>query len=119
MAYVSADHGLVVHRVSCANVREFRKHPDRCIAVNWAPITQGMFPVALRIDARNTPGVLASISTSIGQAGSNIETVAQPESNPEVSTLLFTISVRDRDQMAIVLRRLRRNPDVLRVHRVT
>lgn len=118
MAYVSADHGLVVHRVNCANVREFRKHPDRCIAVNWAPITQGMFPVSLRIDARNTPGVLASISTSIGQAGSNIETVAQPESNPSVSTLLFTISVRDRDQMATVLRRLRRNPDVLRVHRV-
>ncbi len=118
MAYVSADHGLVVHRVNCANVREFRKHPDRCVAVNWAPITQGMFPVAVLIDARNTPGVLASISTSIGQAGSNIETVAQPESNPEVSTLLFTISVHDRDHMARVLRRLRRNPDVLRVHRV-
>ena len=118
MAYVSADHGLVVHRVNCANVREFRKHPDRCVAVNWAPITQGMFPVAVLIEARNTPGVLASISTSIGQAGSNIETVAQPESNPEVSTLLFTISVHDRDHMARVLRRLRRNPDVLRVHRV-
>ena len=118
MAYVSADHGLVVHRVNCANVREFRKHPDRCVAVSWAPITQGMFPVSIRIDARNTPGVLASISTSIGQAGSNIETVSQPESNPEVSTLLFTISVHDRDQMATVLRRLRRNPNVLRVHRV-
>jgi guanosine-3',5'-bis(diphosphate) 3'-pyrophosphohydrolase len=118
MAYVSADHGLVVHRVNCANVREFRKHPDRCVAVNWAPITEGMFPVSVMIDARNTPGVLASISTSIGQAGSNIETVAQPETNPEVSTLLFTISVHDRDHMATVLRRLRRNPDVLRVHRV-
>jgi guanosine-3',5'-bis(diphosphate) 3'-pyrophosphohydrolase len=118
MAYVSADHGLVVHRVNCANVREFRKHPDRCVAVNWAAITQGMFPVSLLIDARNTPGVLASISTSIGQAGSNIETVAQPESNPEVSTLLFTISVKNRDHMATVLRRLRRNPDVMRVHRV-
>ena len=118
MAYVSADHGLVVHRVNCANVREFRKHPDRCVAVNWAPITQGMFPVSMMIEARNTPGVLASISTSIGQAGSNIETVAQPESNPEVSTLLFTISVHDRDHMARVLRRLRRNPDVMRVHRL-
>ena len=118
MAFVSADHGLVVHRVTCANVREFRKHPDRCIAVNWAPITQGMFQVSVLIEARNTPGVLASISTSIGQAGSNIETVAQPESNPEISTLLFTISVRDRDHMASVLRRLRRNTDVLRTHRV-
>jgi len=118
MAYVSVDKGLVVHRVNCANVREFRKHPDRCVAVNWAPITQGMFPVALTIEAHNTPGVLASISASIGGAGSNIETVALPESNPETSTLLFTISVTDRDHMARVLRKLRRNPKVVRVHRV-
>jgi guanosine-3',5'-bis(diphosphate) 3'-pyrophosphohydrolase len=117
MAYVSTDKGLVVHRVQCSNVREFRKHPDRCVDVSWAPITKGMFPVAMRIIARNTPGVLASISTSIGEAGSNIERVAQPEANPETATLLFTLSVRDRDHMARVLRRLRRNANVLRVSR--
>ena len=119
MAYVSTDHGLFVHRVRCSNAREFRKHPDRCIDVNWAPIMHSMFPVAVVIEARNTPGVLASISTSIGEAGSNIETVAQPEANPEIATLLFSISVHDRDHMARVLRRLRRNSNVLRVHRVT
>jgi guanosine-3',5'-bis(diphosphate) 3'-pyrophosphohydrolase len=118
MAYVSTDKGLVVHRVLCSNVREFRKHPDRCVDVNWAPITKGMFPVAVRILARNTPGVLASISTSIGEAGSNIERVAQPDANPETATLLFTLSVRDRDHMARVLKRLRRNSNVLRVNRV-
>jgi len=118
MAYVSTDKGLVVHRVACSNVREFRKHPDRCVDVNWAPITQGMFPVAVRIIARNTPGVLANISTSIGEAGSNIETVAQPEANPETATLLFTLSVKDRDHMARVLRRLRRNSNVIRVNRI-
>ncbi|MBT8064030.1 MAG: bifunctional (p)ppGpp synthetase/guanosine-3',5'-bis(diphosphate) 3'-pyrophosphohydrolase [Xanthomonadales bacterium] len=117
MAYVSTDHGLVVHRKRCSNVREFRKHPDRCVDVNWAPITQGKFPVAVRIIARNTPGVLANISTSIGQAGSNIETVAQPEANPETATLLFNISVNDRNHMARVLRRLRRNSNVIRVNR--
>jgi guanosine-3',5'-bis(diphosphate) 3'-pyrophosphohydrolase len=119
MAYVSTDHGLVIHRISCSNVREFRKHPDRCVEVNWAPIMHNMFPVAVRIEAVNTPGVLASISTSIGEAGSNIETVAQPEANPEIATLLFNISVNDRDHMARVLRRLRRNSKVVRVHRVT
>jgi (p)ppGpp synthase/HD superfamily hydrolase len=62
--------------------------------------------------------VLASISTSIGEADSNIERVAQPDANPETATLLFTISVRDRDHMASVLRRLRRNSNVLRVNRV-
>ena len=118
MAFVSTDRGLVVHRVRCANQREFRKHPDRCVDVAWAPITKGMFPVAVRIVARNTPGVLANISTSIGQAGSNIETVAQPEANPETATLLFNLSVKDRDHMARVMRRLRRNSNVIRVNRI-
>ena len=36
----------------------------------------------------------------------------------ERSLLGLDISVHDRDHMATVLRRLRRNPDVLRVHRV-
>jgi guanosine-3',5'-bis(diphosphate) 3'-pyrophosphohydrolase len=118
MAYVSTDKGLVVHRRSCSNVREFRKHPDRCVDVMWAPITHGMFPVSVRILTRNTPGVLARVSTSIGEAGSNIETVAQPEANPETATLLFNVSVRDRDHMARVMRRLRRNSSVIRVQRV-
>jgi guanosine-3',5'-bis(diphosphate) 3'-pyrophosphohydrolase len=118
MAYVSSDRGVVVHRVNCKNVREFRKHPDRCLDVAWTPITKGLFPVSVRIIALNTPGVLANISTSIGEAGSNIETVAQPEANPETATLLFTISVKDRTHMARVMRRLRRNSNVIRVNRV-
>ncbi len=64
------------------------------------------------------PGVLANISASIGEAGSNIEKVEQPEANPETATLLFTISVRDRDHMARVMRRLRRNRNVMRVARL-
>jgi (p)ppGpp synthase/HD superfamily hydrolase len=77
-----------------------------------------MFPVSVRIQTRNTPGVLARVSTSIGEAGSNIETVAQPEANPETATLLFNVSVRDRDHMARLMRRLRRNSSVIRVQRV-
>jgi guanosine-3',5'-bis(diphosphate) 3'-pyrophosphohydrolase len=118
MGYVSAGKGVVVHRSQCRNAREFRKHPDRCLDVTWAPVTHSMFQVALRISARNVPGVLANISASIGEAGSNIEKVEQPETNPETATLLFTISVHDRDHMARVMRRLRRNRNVMKVSRI-
>jgi guanosine-3',5'-bis(diphosphate) 3'-pyrophosphohydrolase len=118
MGFLSAGKGLVVHRTSCRNVRELRKHPDHCIDVIWAPIRRGMFEVALHILAKNVPGVLANISSSIGQAGSNIEKIEQPEANPEIATLLFTISVKDRDHMARVMRRLRRNRNVTRVSRI-
>lgn len=118
MGFLSAGKGVVVHRVNCRNVRELRKHPDHCIDVIWAPIRRGMFEVALRILAKNVPGVLANISASIGEAGSNIEKIEQPDANPEIATLLFIISVKDRDHMARVMRRLRRNRNVTRVSRI-
>jgi guanosine-3',5'-bis(diphosphate) 3'-pyrophosphohydrolase len=118
MGFVSAGKGVVVHRSNCHNVPELRKHPDRCLIMQWAPITRGMFKVALRMVTNNAPGVLANITASISEAGSNIEKVEQPESNPETATLLFTISVEDRDHMARVIRRLRRNRFVIKVSRL-
>ncbi len=118
MGYVSAGKGVVVHRASCRNMRDLRKHPDRCLAVEWASITHSMFTVGVRVISENVPGSLASISASINEAGSNIEKVEQPESNPETATLQFQITVRDRDHMARVMRRLRRNKVVLKVSRL-
>ena len=77
-----------------------------------------MFPVAVKVLVQNVPGVLASISMSIAEAGSNIEKVTMTESNPETATMLFSISVDNRDHMARVLRRLRRNSKVMRVTRL-
>lgn len=119
MGYVSAGKGIVVHRINCRNAREFRKHPDRCINVVWAPIIKSLFQVSLRVLARNNPGVLANISASLSEAGSNIEKVEQKDTNPETATLMFTLTVRDRDHMARVMRRLRRNRNVIRVSRVS
>jgi guanosine-3',5'-bis(diphosphate) 3'-pyrophosphohydrolase len=118
MGYVSAGKGIVVHRVNCRNAREFRKHRDRCINVTWAPIIRQMFQVSLRILARNNPGVLANISSSVSEVGSNIEKVEQTDTNPETATLMFNVTVKDRDHMARVMRRLRRNRNVIRVSRV-
>ena len=117
MGYVSAGKGVVVHRNTCRNLRELLKHPDRCLGVAWAPLTHGMFNASLRLLTRNAPGVLANISASINEAGSNIEKVEQPEANPEIARLMFTIGVEDRDHLARVMRRLRRNRNVLRVSR--
>lgn len=118
-AYLSSGKGIVIHRLSCPNLPEFRKHPERCLEVAWAPITHGQFAVPLRVLAKNVPGVLASISASIGEARSNIERVDQPESNPESAVLTFVVTVRDRDHMARLMRRLRRNRNVIRVNRTT
>jgi len=61
--------------------------------------------------------VLASVSSSIGQAQANIERVEQRESTSDTAELYFLIGLRNRTQLARVLTRLRRNPKVFRVSR--
>ncbi len=118
MGYVSPGKGVVIHRANCPNVPELRRnHADRCLEVNWDAMIKGRFSVLLRLVAVNRPGVLASISSSIGQADANIETVDQKDSNLETAVLHFILNVSGRAHLARAMRRLRRNSDVLRVTR--
>ena len=118
MGYLSPGKGVVIHRQRCPNVPELRKnHADRCLNVTWEPLMHGHFSVALELITVNGPGVLASISAALGQIGANIEEVDQNRSTRETAVLRFVLSVTGRDQLARVMRRLRRNPKVMRISR--
>jgi len=116
--YLSPGRGIIVHRDNCPNVPAIRReHPERCLEVAWEPVPRGTFSVLVKVVTVNGPGVLASVSSSMGQAEANIERVEQRESTSETAELFFLIGVRNRDQLARVLTRLRRNPKVFRVSR--
>jgi GTP diphosphokinase / guanosine-3',5'-bis(diphosphate) 3'-diphosphatase len=118
MGYLSPGKGLVIHRKRCPNVPELKKdHSDRCLEVDWAPVMHGYFSVRLKIVTVNGPGVLASVSATLSEVGANIERVEQPSTTRETAILHFTLAVTGRDQLARVMRRLRRNRHVLRVSR--
>ncbi len=118
MGYLSSGKGLVIHRQRCPNVIVLRKeHAERCLDVNWAPVMQGYFSVRLKIVTVNGPGVLASISATLSEVGANIEKVEQPSTTRETAILHFTLAVTGRDQLARVMRLLRRNRHVLKVSR--
>lgn len=118
MGYLSPGKGIVIHRQRCPNVPELRKnHADRCLEVTWEPLVRGQYSVLLKLVTVNGPGVLASVSATLGQVGANIERVEQKESTRETATLYFVLSVTGRVQLARVMRRLKRNPHVMRVNR--
>ena len=117
MGYLSAGKGIVVHRLDCRNVPEFRKSPERCVAIAWDRVVSGEFKVALRVVVDNRPGVLATVAAAIAESSSNIENVEYRERDASAATLLFTIEVRDRAHLAQVMRRVRRAAVVHTVHR--
>jgi guanosine-3',5'-bis(diphosphate) 3'-pyrophosphohydrolase len=117
MGFLSAGKGVVVHQVSCPNVPEFRRNPDRWVAIDWDRNVQGDFRCALKIVVDNKPGVLATVAASIAEAESNIENVEYQERDLQTAALLFTIEVTDRRHLAEVMRRVRRSSVVHAVSR--
>ena len=108
MGYHTAGRGIVVHRMDCANVAEYRKSPERWVAIGWDREVSGDYSVALRIEVENRPGVLAQVAAAIAQADSNIDAVEYLDRDKNIAAIRFGIEVADRRHLAEVIRRVRR-----------
>ena len=97
-----------MHRIDCPNVAEYRKSPERWVAIGWDREVAGDYNVAVRIEVDNRPGVLAQVAAAIAQAESNIDGVEYLERDTNVAAIRFSIEVRDRNHLADVIRRTRR-----------
>jgi guanosine-3',5'-bis(diphosphate) 3'-pyrophosphohydrolase len=108
MGYLSSGKGIVVHRLECPNVVEFRKSPERWVPIAWDRAVQGDYRAGLRIEVENKPGVLAQVAAAIAEAESNIDNVEYRERDVRVSAMHFSIEVKHRKHIADVIRRVRR-----------
>jgi RelA/SpoT family (p)ppGpp synthetase len=117
IAFLSTGRGIVVHRETCANVDDYRKHPENWLSVTWEPGLSRTFTSQLRVSVANKMGVLAAIAAAIADAEANIDQVEVEERDRETSELVFEIKIKDRRQLAHIIRLLRRMPQVLRVAR--
>jgi guanosine-3',5'-bis(diphosphate) 3'-pyrophosphohydrolase len=115
--YLSAGKGIVVHRGDCPNMPEYRKTPERIVAIGWDREVSGDYRARLRIVVDNKPGVLATVAASIAERNSNIENVEYQERDQQTSTLMFTIEVRNRKHLADVMRGVRHATAVHGVYR--
>ncbi|MFU8821457.1 MAG: RelA/SpoT family protein [Gammaproteobacteria bacterium] len=115
--YLSAGRGIVIHRDDCGNLAEFRKQPDKWLAVEWEQKLNRTFPVEVRAEVRNRLGVLAAVAANISTTETNIEHVQVVERDGDSSSLIFLLQVDGREQLDRVLRSIRAMPDVLTVTR--
>ncbi len=117
IGFLSSGKGIVIHRDTCGNLTEYRKQPDKWISVNWKENVERQSMVELRADVNNKTGVLAAVAANIAETHSNIDSVSVVERDEDTVTLIFHLQVRNRVQLAQVMRSIRGMPDVLSVSR--
>jgi len=117
VGFFTSGKGVVIHTADCPNIGDKRKHPDRWLHVQWADRVKGEFGVNLRAEVKNQRGVLGEVATQIAEQHSNINNVHVEERDGRTSTLKFNISVKDRTQLANIMRGIHNLSKVMKVVR--
>ena len=117
MGYLSSGRGVVIHRNSCGNLINFRKQPEKWIAVSWEEDIDRDFSSQIQVEALNKTGLLAEVAAMIADSDSNIEQVAVVDRHEDGTVLTFLLQVKDRTHLARIMRNIKRMPNVLRVLR--
>lgn len=118
IGFMSSGRGIVIHRTTCGNLTEYRKQPSKWIPVNWKHQVEGEFESELQVRTLDRVGLLAEIAGRISATHTNIDHV-RVDTEGDFSALLFRLKVKDRTQLAHVLRSIRTTPGVVRVTRST
>lgn len=105
--FFSAGKGVAVHRLGCRNVGRFRRRPRESVAVEWAADIDGNFEVVLMVHLANRPGALARVTSTVSVMNVNIENMDFNNTGDDNITIRFVLAVRDRQQLARIVRRLR------------
>jgi GTP pyrophosphokinase len=116
VGFMSSGRGIVIHRANCRNLAEYRKQPSKWIPVNWTRGVKGEFDSEIQVRTLDRVGLLAEVAGRISATHTNIEHV-RVDTEGDASTLNFRLKVRDRRQLAQVVRSIRTIPGVVRVSR--
>src|SRR5262249_11804559 len=117
LAFLSTGRGIVIHRETCANVTDYRKHPENWLPVNWQPSDGRFFFTEIKVEAANRMGLLAAISAAISATQTNISSVNFQHEESDTGSMVFMLEVHAREHLARVTRTVRRMTDVVRVVR--
>jgi len=116
VGYITRGRGVTVHLPTCPTVIN-EKEIGRLIEVEWEGSVQQTYPIAIRIEAYDRPGLLSEITNVIAENKVNI-TAANVHANPDHSaTLQATLQVSSVAQLAKVLSRIEQIRDVRNVQR--
>ncbi|MEE8426343.1 MAG: ACT domain-containing protein, partial [Woeseiaceae bacterium] len=118
MGSLSSGRGIVIHRNKCGNLINFRKQPEKWIAVSWEKTIDREFSSQIHVDTQSKPGVLAEVAATIADSGSNIEQVSVLGRHEDCSVLSFMLQTDNRVHLAQIMRKVRKMKNVIRVARV-
>jgi len=118
VGHMTPGKGFVVHVETCPNINELRRRVARdIIPARWTTTTEGEFLTTLKVDVSSRKGIIAEIAAEIAAMDAGVDNINVEERSAEVSTMVIGVTVRNRQHLARVMRRLHNIAAVLNLAR--
>ena len=117
VGFWNAGGGIVIHIADCNNVRFSKLPPDRWQKFYWTDKPEGVYRVAVRVDAEDRSGLLGHIATQIASLNANIGDCRIVSHVSTSVTLEFDIDVTDRVHLAQIMRKIKKVQSVFHIQR--
>lgn len=119
LGYLTPGHGINVHHEQCEKIMQLQKrHSERVVFLCWEEEVRGEFKVDVLIEVVNQRGMLALLASAIADAEANIDNISVDPGDGHYYQVTLTMTVRNRQHLARVLRRIRSLKPVTRLTRL-
>ena len=118
IGYITRGRGVTIHRSNCPNVHS-SVEADRLVGVEWGNTRQQVFPISIRIEAWDRPGLLRDVSAVVAEEHINMSS-ADVGTRPDSTAIIrATLDVSSIAQLGRVMSRLEGVRSVLNINRDT
>jgi GTP pyrophosphokinase len=119
IGYVTKGRGVTIHRANCPNIqRTLSKGANRIIDVSWTVQQERSYPVKMQIVAYDRQGLLRDVASLVSDEHVNIADVSVVTGQKEnIAVITATLDVRNATQLARLMTKLDRLPNVREVTR--
>jgi GTP pyrophosphokinase len=116
VGFITRGRGVTVHTRDCRKV--FELAPERRIDVQWDSAAAVPRRIKVQVRSLDKPGLLATVSNAIAEAGINIEGARVTTTRDRTALQSFELAVTDVKTLNEVMKRIERIPGILSVERL-
>jgi GTP pyrophosphokinase len=117
--YITLGRGVSIHRLDCASLKRLESaNPERVIAVDWGSGADRSFPVEVNVRAFDRRGLVRDVSGVLADLKINIQAMnTQTHEGDGIADMNLRITVKDLEELSLVLARMQGLPNVLSARR--
>lgn len=115
IGFISRGRGIAIHRTNCPNLKNIE--PFRLIEAHWADAGAAPFVITLQVEARNSGGLLARITTAISGLKLSIVSMNARIDKNDKAIINLGVRVSDLGQIEAIIDKLKQIAEVEKVFR--